>query len=49
MSRATVNTKTKVAEMKDAGTRVARTGAAEMNAVTKETGAATGITGPNIY
>jgi hypothetical protein len=49
MSRATVNTKKKVAEMKDAGTRVAKTWAAGMNAVTKETGAATGITGTNIY
>ena len=49
MSRATVNTKKKVAEMKDAGTRVAGIKAAGMNAVTKETGAATGITGTNIY
>lgn len=49
MSRATVNTKTKVAEMKAAGTRVAGTAAAGMNAVTKETGAATGITETNNY
>ena len=35
--------------MKDAGTSVARTGAAGMNAVAKETGAATGITGTNNY
>ena len=49
MKRATVNTKTKVAEMKYAGTRVTSTGAAGINAVTKETGAATGITGTNIY